>query len=499
MGDIPKIKYGKLSLLDWCNSNGDWGQHIISEWTGLDESNKTIDISSVSYGSAVRVKWKCEHNHEWVMEIKYRTIKHAGCNMCRKSNIVNDNNRFDIWCKNNGERGNRLLHEWVGLDADNNPIDIKNVSYGMTIDVHWKCSNTGCDNVWISSIHRRTSGYLNCPACGGVAVSSVNSLKSWCENNGEWGKKLLDEWNYELNSKLGYVPDNVAKSTDKKVYWTCRNGHIWIATIGNRTRGKTGCPICSVDSTSYSEQFIYWSLKQIYPRAENRCKVLKSPENPYGIEFDIGIPDIPLCIEYSPTYWHKTREDRDLYKKEICKRYRVRLIQIIECSDKIETEVFTDTFIKFNMDYSDRHKHLVKIVDFILNSLGHSISEIDIEEVKKNAWEYSHGKLGYERSIAYTHPNLASEFHPTLNNNKSPGSISYGSGDEIYWQCTQCMYGSDGEWLDTVKARTIRGRETGCPKCGYNYVDGKYHKLINKTVVKGFNDLSTLYPELAKE
>jgi len=403
------------------------------------------------------------------------------------------------WCNNNGERGKRLLKEWTGIDANNNPIDIKNVTYGMTTQVYWKCSNDGCDKVWIKSIHYRTSGGLNCPACAGQTVSSINSLKSWCENNGDWGKQLLSEWNYKLNNELGYTPENVAKSSNKNVYWTCEKEHTWIATVGNRSGGKTSCPTCVAASTSYPEQFIYWSLKQLYPRTENRCRVLKSPKNPAGIEFDIGVPDIPLCIEYSPLYWHKGREEKDQYKKKICSKHKVRFIQIIEGLPKDYEEIFTENYIQFDMNVNNRDNDLIRIVGFILNSLGHSIAELDIELVKKNAWEYSHGKLDYEKSIAYTHPELAKEFHSTLNGDKTPENVSYGSRIKIYWQCTKCNYGSNGEWESVPLGRTIEGRETGCPCCGYNWHDGEYHQLINQTVIKGHNDLLTLYPELAKE
>ena len=159
--------------------------------------------------------------------------------------------------------------------------------------------------------------------------------------------------------------------------------------VNGRTSLKQGCPYCNTRGTSYQEQFIYHSLKQIYPSAENRCRVLKSIQNHQGVEFDIGVSEIPLCIEYSSTYWR--REERDQYKEELCEQCGVRLIQIIDDSYNELEHITSDDYICFKMNYSQQDEILEIIVDHILKSLGHSISEIDIELVKQKAYESSKG------------------------------------------------------------------------------------------------------------
>ena len=46
------------------------------------------------------------------------------------------------------------------------------------------------------------------------------SLAEWCYQNGDWGQQLLDEFNYEKN--YPYTPENIAKSSNKKIWWICR-------------------------------------------------------------------------------------------------------------------------------------------------------------------------------------------------------------------------------------------------------------------------------------
>lgn len=40
------------------------------------------------------------------------------------------------------------------------------------------------------------------------------------------------------------MPEKVTLHSGKKVWWICKKGHEYQATIDNRSRGK-GCPICA--------------------------------------------------------------------------------------------------------------------------------------------------------------------------------------------------------------------------------------------------------------
>ena len=68
-------------------------------------------------------------------------------------------------------------------------------------------------------------------------------LGTWCEENGEYGEKLLVEW---ADTEKG--PGVVSYASNKKVAWTCvKCGWGWEARICNRTKSKgpTGCPACA--------------------------------------------------------------------------------------------------------------------------------------------------------------------------------------------------------------------------------------------------------------
>lgn len=52
---------------------------------------------------------------------------------------------------------------------------------------------------------------------------------------------LTKEWEYRLNQ--GLTPYNITIGSGKIVWWICKNGHRWRASVANRSKG-TGCPYC---------------------------------------------------------------------------------------------------------------------------------------------------------------------------------------------------------------------------------------------------------------
>lgn len=375
---------------------------------------------------------------------------------------------FIDWCEveENKERGERLKREWAGFDEHGNPVDIKKITHGSSKNkMLWECEE--CHHQWYTTMFERTYG-SNCPYCSGHKVSELNSLSTWCFNNKEQGQIITSQWTGISKSGKQYTMDEVSYGSKLKMLWRCADGHEWYATILQRTgQNKTGCPHCNKRSTSYPEQYIYWALKQLYPETQNRCKVLKSPKYPYGIEYDIIVPDIHLAIEYSSTRWHRDKENIDNLKKETCNKHNIRLIQIIDDNYNEYKEKYTENYICTPMlTPSNRDDYLQKIVSYILNSIGHSINEIDIGLVKKNALDYSKKKIEYEKSLKFIHPELAKEMDNGMNNIKSD-EILPKSNIRIKFLCPYCNYGADGSWEVAVVGRVQM--RAGCGRCGYNW------------------------------
>ena len=89
-------------------------------------------------------------------------------------------------------------------------------------------------------------------------------------------------------------------------------------------------------------------------------------------------------------------------------------------------------------------------------------------------------KVVKSNCLAATHPEIAKQWHPTLNIGDNVNNITSGSGNLIWWKCDKDV---NHEWQTSV-AHRVNGTE--CPFC--------CNQKINTQ-----NCLATLNPELAKE
>ena len=88
-------------------------------------------------------------------------------------------------------------------------------------------------------------------------------------------------------------------------------------------------------------------------------------------------------------------------------------------------------------------------------------------------------QVEYATSLAAQHPEISRLWHPTRNGGLDPGGVMPASHRKIWWQCSR-----GHEW-EAMPFSLLQG--TGCPYCA------------GKKAWPGFNDLATLYPNLARE
>ena len=383
------------SLYDWCIENGEWGQQILFEFGNGNNSQQFTDKSGniktpydFTHTSTKKVQWTCKEGHTRILTIGSRTRKgHTiGCPYCiRHRQRVSDKNSLEAWCQNSGEHGQLIIDEWVGLDENGNHIMMNKVACSSNKKVQWTCKE---GHNWVAVIYNRTRKEhpTRCPYCSGHEISDKNSLEAWCQNNNMLSRLIIEEWTGLDENQQPINMNEVTYRSAKKVYWKCKEGHTWLSKICNRTRLISACPYCNKTQTSYPEQFLYRALKQIYPNTISRGKY-------QGFEFDISIPEEKTCIEYSGINWHTNRLSRDKMKENLCKSYGVRFIQIYAYSRKIGTkDIFEENQIIYraNVDRSIHNQQLANIINHILKSFGHSISEIDIEKAQTEAFNFMH-------------------------------------------------------------------------------------------------------------
>ena len=98
------------------------------------------------------------------------------------------------WCDENGEYGDKLMEEWYDPDRT-----VDGVTRGNRYRALWRCS-AGCtvdgeQFTWEAAVGGRTSPNRHgCPGCAGFVPTDAHNLRKWCEDNGEYGQKLIEEW-----------------------------------------------------------------------------------------------------------------------------------------------------------------------------------------------------------------------------------------------------------------------------------------------------------------
>lgn len=68
-------------------------------------------------------------------------------------------------------------------------------------------------------------------------------------------------------------------------------------------------------------------------------------------------------------------------------------------------------------------------------------------------------RADFATSLATLAPELAQQWHPTRNGERTPGSVTPGSRRLAWWLCTDCAH----TWRARVSSRALSGN--GCPRC----------------------------------
>ena len=413
---------------------------LMSEWDW--EKNEDADPTQVTVGSHKKVWWKCSKGHEWQSTIHNRS-KGNGCSYCSGNKVLKGYN--DLQTVNPA-----LAKEWN--NEKNGDLKPEFFAANSGRKVWWKCSK---GHEWQATIYNRNNG-TGCPYCAGKNVlKGFNDLQSV-------NPVLAKEWNYEKNN--GLTPMDVTSNSNKKVWWKCSKGHDWQTKIATRNSGR-GCPVCNSErNTSFPEYAIVYYLKKY------GSDVIHSYREK-GYELDVYIPSKKIAIEYDGGIWHKNRTKNDLEKNRKCKEDGIKLYRIRE-----ELPQLNDSSIDYVVQKNQ--KDLSVVLEEILSIIIGIRVDVDLERdaiTIENLREFTEK----ENSLLSSNPKIAKEWNYEKNGNLKPQNIMATSNKKVWWKCSK-----GHEWQATI---ADRNSGHGCPYCA------------GKKVLKGFNDLQTINPTLAKE
>ena len=413
---------------------------LAKEWNH--DKNNGLTPTDVLPSSNKKVWWKCGKGHEWQAMIRSRNDG-RGCPYCSGRHAVNG--------KNDLQTVNPVLAtEWnYERNCGLMPMDVLPNSNKK---VWWKCRK---GHEWQSTVANRNNGN-GCPYClGRYAVKGENDLQTV-------NPALAKEWNYEKNDDL--KPEEFTANSNKDVWWKCSKGHVWHASIANRSKGN-GCPVCNSErKTSFPEYALAYYLKR------SGLDVVHS-YRAKGYELDIYIPSLKIAIEYDGYYWHKNRIRKDIEKNYKCKKDGIKLYRLREGLPPLNDS---------SIDYivQENQKNLSKVLEAVLSEIIGDCISVDME-TDAVAIENLRVLTEKENSLFFSNPKTTGEWHYEKNGVLKPEHFAPNSHRKVWWKCQ-----IGHEWQASIANRN-KGR--GCPYCS------------GKKVLPGYNDLQTVNPALANE
>lgn len=409
---------------------------IAQDWSLSKNGNLTPKMFSKK--SRYVVHWQCSKCN---MEAKKSINEYNGCNKCKNTKILKNNNLESSYPK--------IAQEWhKNKNGQHSPEDHSPHSGRYA---WWSCST--CSHVWSAKISNRTILGRGCPLCANkVVIEGINDLATT-------HPQIAKEWHPTKNKNTS--PKEVTYGSGKKVWWLCSKKHEYKTSVLHRARG-TDCPKCNEGrQTSFAEQATFFYIKKLYPDAINRF----TADFLERMELDIYIPSIKFAIEYDGEAWHKKNAiEREKRKYQICKKNKIKLIRLREKMPEFPSNIADQMFCMEKLyepeNLENMLRDLIKRINFSAGWLRTCPVDINITRDRQEILKYKTDlKL---KSFQHTYPQIAQEWHKTKNGVLRPEHFQPGSDHKAWWKCPACK----NAYESAIGKRTAKKGATGCPKCG---------------------------------
>ncbi|MGL6235593.1 MAG: zinc-ribbon domain-containing protein [Segniliparus sp.] len=373
-----------------------------------------------------------------------------------------------------------LAAEWhPTLNSPLTPRDVKSMSNKRA---HWRCGS--CGETWETTVVNRTlSNGPGCRKCSMQKAGRARRTPKSGESIAELRPDLAAEWHPTRNGVL--TPHDVRPGSELPIWWRCStNAHEWMSTAWSRSNGSR-CPHCQLWNTSAEEIRLKCELSAAGVPFDLSNSV-QIPSQARPLLCDMVCSGWKLILEFDGYRFHRTAESarRDSLKTNLLEDAGWTVVRIREELELIDEA--NDVRVAKGSSELARAKTVLRK----LRQLGFEAPNHDAymgSTTPKGALEANAAlRRELSDSLAARDPELAAEWHPTLNGKLTPGDVKPRSGENIWWSCTICGHA----WQARVVKRT-GGR--GCPPCAR-----KRQGDLRRTPKPG-GSLAELRPELAEQ
>ncbi|MFG1995318.1 zinc-ribbon domain-containing protein [Actinoplanes sp. NPDC048988] len=356
----------------------------------------------------------------------------------------------------------------------NAEVDLKTLTAGSGRKLWWCCSE-GEDHVWRAVVSNMTRPNSRCPFCVNQRVSVTNSLADRYPD-------VAAQWHPTANQ--GRRPDQVVYGSNERAWWQCPvdRRHQWETQIFQRTTDATKCPYRTNKKASATN-----NLAVLYPRVArqwhpHRNGILTPATVPAGSGSIVWW----ACPAGPDHEWQVRVVQRTTGGSgcPFCENQRVSVTNSL-------ATLFPEVAAQFDVE---------------LNK-GLTAAEVIAGSNKPRWWRCLAGpdhvwkvqpkdrtarggtgcpackgrRVSVTNSLATLFPEVAAQWHPARNGDKTPQDVTAYSNTPVWWQCLQ---DPSHEWK--VGPNTRNGAGTGCPYCT--------NRRVSAT-----NNLAVMNPALAAE
>ena len=546
----PYLANGNPKVWNGFNDLNTVNPELASEWHPT--KNGVVTPSMVTAGSNRYAWWLCHRGHEWRAVINSRN-QGRGCPYCSEeiSTSFPEQAVFYYIKELFPDAINRYTD--LGFEID---VFIPSYAIGIEYDGQYYHSNTdsdvekdnkavenhitlirirepNCPNLKSSSpiIQRKSLSYEDLEDAISRTIclveertqlklsisidiqrdySKINSLFVQMIKEGSIANKypvIAAEWDYTKNGSL--TPETVLPGSTKLIWWKCSIcGHEWRATPNSRTntngsRGR-GCPKCG--KAKQLESFNDTLLSKRGSLAESNPQLAAE----WDYKHNRGLKPYDVTPHSKRVVWwicskgHNWQAAIDSRAKNGCPYCSNKKV-LIGFNDlaSVNPDLASEWNYKRNLNLRNGNGELIDKPELVtagssqkvwwIGKCGHEWqAAIDSRSCRGYGCPFCSSKKvkrGFN-DLETVNPSLAKEWHPTKNGSLMPYEVSAYSSKKVWWKYSYDDPNTekhfDFEWISDIYSR-MNGY--GCPFLANG----------NTKVWKGFNDLETVNPSLAKE
>lgn len=408
---------------------------LADEWHPT--KNFPLTPRQVMASTTKKLWWLCAAGHQW-QAVGESRARGTGCPYCAGQKVLTGFNDL-------GTTHPNLAKQWH--PTKNKPLHSYSTIAGTSKQVWWICEH---GHEWQARGSKRVRGQ-GCPYCSGRLVQrGQNDLAST-------NPKLALEWHPTKNQPL--TPNDLTEGSGVSVWWVCSLGHEWKTSPDKRKSGS-GCPVCAGQLV----QVGFNDLASTHPLLAAEWHPLKNGES----------RPTEVVAGTNKKFWWVCALGHEWQAPGA---NRVRGIGCPVCAGQRVMAGFNDLASRNPELVAQWHPAANGDLkpESVSAGSGRSVWWICAlgHEWQAGPYQRSHGAgcpvcsgraawSGFN-DLASTHPELATQWHPTRNGELTAKDYIAGTNKKIWWICDV-----GHEWKASGNKRVVG---TGCPECATSGFD----------------------------